>query len=176
MKVVSLKIASLIAVVVAMLVGALFATQASAKPSGESESAPLEAEESAPAGAPLLWEEDGSVAYDHATPPCSGNLGRIHASTHRPGRMNVTFTVRCDQEMSTLHVWAQLWEDRWWGWDRIGVKGKSTSYNVTGSTVHANDRCRNNYIRATSGGWGILNGTYHQGPAYTEYATNPCNL
>lgn len=160
-----------------MLVIAVFATQASAQPSSEPEPAPLEVEDSAPESAPLPWEEDDeSVARDHTTPPCSGNLGRIHASTHRPGRMNVTFTVRCNQQMSTLHVWAQLWEDRWWGWDRIGVKGKSTSDNVTKSTVHANDRCRNNYIRATSGGWGILNGTYHQGPSYTRYATNPCNL
>ena len=90
--------------------------------------------------------------------------------------MNVTFYVTCDYRMARLHVWAQLWEDRWWGWDRIGVRGSRTSNKVTHATVHANDRCRNNHIRATSGGWAMLNRVYYQGPAETRYAHNPCNL
>ena len=138
------------------------------------------------AGGAPLWDEapdggkgDQSIRRSHGSsnpPPCTATLHDIHESHHRPGRMNVGFTARCRQEISELHIWAQLWEDRIWGWDRIGIKGKLTRSNVRFATVHANDRCRNNSIKATASGHGKLNGVKYRGFGRTTYADNPCDL
>ena len=167
-------VALFVALLAGLLAGLLLAPQASAVPAGNTESVPVSV------GADSkddrsLWDGD-SAAQLRTVAPCTANLGNIHASVHAPGRMNVTFKVNCNVQLETLHIWAQLWEDRWWGWDRIGVRGSKTRHNVRKATVHANDRCRNNETRATAGGWGILNGVYHEGPSRTKYADNPCNL
>ena len=122
------------------------------------------------------WSRDSGVLMN-SRPPCrSFELDNIHASHHEPGRMNVELRLQCNFRLQTLHIWAQLWEVWIWGWDRIGVKGKTTLSNANRATVQANDKCRNNLIRATSGGWAFHNLVYYSSSGPTKYANNPCNL
>ncbi len=127
---------------------------------------------------PNVDDGSSSTLRNHTPWPCDGRLDRIHASHHRPGRMNVTFFVNCNHTMDTLHTWAQLWESRFWGWDRIGDRGSQTGDNVTHATVHANARCRNNDVRATAGGSALRLGVNYEGNGLVppRYAHNPCNL
>ncbi len=107
---------------------------------------------------------------------CDLRLDDIHASRHVPGNMNVVFTVSCPLSLPELHIEAQLWEVRWWGWDRIGIRGTESRYNASYAQTNASDRCRNNRIRATANGYGIHFGMRYEGPEQRRYANNPCNL
>lgn len=168
----------IVVVLISLFAGALLAPHAAAD-----DSSIISPPESTIAqNSPPLWgNEDVPPGYgtimSHTESPCEGQLHYIHKSSHRPGRMNVGLEATCSKAMDTLHIWAQLWEVRWWGWDRIGTKGKDTQHDVTELIVYANDKCRNNYIRATANGWGILNGNiYGEGSGFTRYANNPCGL
>lgn len=116
---------------------------------------------------------------------CGDQLHNIHASSHRPGRMNVEYRVTCKLgSAEKLHGEVQLWEDRFWGWDRIGVAGNSTKRNARKLSVYANDVCRNNHIEATASGYseervydfGLSILMRFSGPERFTYAYNPCNL
>ena len=172
---------SVIALAVALLAAALLAPQASAAPTDDTQSVPppqsvRRRTPRSPRTPSPLWGGD-SAALVRIRPPCrSFELGNIHASTHHPGSMNVTLKLKCNFRLQILHIWAQLWEKRFWGWDRIGVRGSQTVYDANRATVHANDECRNNRIRATSGGWAIHNLVYYSSSGPTKYADNPCSL
>ena len=45
-----------------------------------------------------------------------------------------------------------MWESRWWGWDRIGIKGYVSDIDSKALSVNASDKCRNNTVRVTGSG------------------------
>jgi hypothetical protein len=91
------------------------------------------------------------------TPPtlrfCHGKSDHPHKSSHVPGTINFVARTYCTDgfKASKLYVKAQLWESRWWGWDRIGSGPPGEKEETLSSEVRANhaDTCRKNWVRGT---------------------------
>ncbi|MBB1255466.1 hypothetical protein [Streptomyces alkaliterrae] len=84
---------------------------------------------------------------------CDFTAHNPHNSHHNPGRTNGEAVVDCKKNQPEIRVTAQLWEDRWWGWDRIGKKGDVTRHNKKKVKANGNDKCRNNKHRLTGNSW-----------------------
>ena len=91
--------------------------------------------------------------------------------------MNGEARATCNNAVPRMRHTAQLWETRWWGWDRIGVKGLHDKRSVRKGSAFGNDRCRKNLIRLTGDGY-VQD---HDGKKYTASTisrriNNPCRL
>jgi hypothetical protein len=72
---------------------------------------------------------------------------------------------------------AQMWESRWWGWDRIGIKGSAGDIDSKALTVNASDKCRNNSVRVTGTGSVIdVDGRTYYATTESIHVKNPCHL
>ena len=62
--------------------------------------------------------------------------------------MNAEIEAVCDSAVPFMYHTAQLWEKRWWGLDKIGVKGTFTGENRWSGSAYSNDVCKINHIRS----------------------------
>jgi hypothetical protein len=120
----------------------------------------------------------GTVAPNTTSPSgCIQQADYPHKSTHVPGTMNGTVRTVCRVYVPRISENAQMWESRWWGWDRIGIKGSAGDIDSKALTVNASDKCRNNTVRVTGSGSviDVDRRTYY---ATTEsiHVKNPCQL
>lgn len=89
------------------------------------------------------------AAADPSPSDCWGYSHRPHKSHHNPDRVNAEARTTCDNNVPRIHAHAQLWEDRWWGFDRVGNTGDTTKNNKRKVSAFANWECRNNTFRLT---------------------------
>ena len=100
-----------------------------------------------------------------------------HKSTHVQGTMNGTVRTQCRVYVPRISESAQMWESRWWGWDRIGIKGSAGDIDSKALTVNASDKCRNNNVRVTGTGSVIdVDGRTYYATTESIHVKNPCNL
>jgi hypothetical protein len=121
----------------------------------------------------------GSGATRDATSP-SGCIQRAdypHKSTHVPGTMNGVVTTTCRVYIPEISSSAQMWETRWWGWDRIGQRGTVTDRDSRVASTNASDTCKNNTVRVTGSGFVIdVDGKTYYASTESLHVKNPCNL
>jgi hypothetical protein len=100
-----------------------------------------------------------------------------HYSSTTPGRVNAKVRAQCSLTVPKMQHSAQLWETRWWGWDRIGI---GTPYSKLWSKFGralANDWCRNNTVRVTGYGYVIdRDGRSYYAATVSVSVKNPCAL
>ena len=100
-----------------------------------------------------------------------------HASTHVPGTMNGGIGTKCSRVVPQISLTAQMWETRWWGWDRIGIVGRMNAYYHNAALTYANDRCRKSTIRTTGTGYVIdIDNQHYYASTESKHVYNPCNL
>lgn len=61
-----------------------------------------------------------------------------HASSHVPGAVNAEVRTTCDSPPVWIQQSAQLWEKRWWGWNKIGSAGNNEVDNRATISTFAN--------------------------------------
>jgi len=83
-----------------------------------------------------------------------------HPSSHEVGRINAEVRQTCPIAVEKNSAEAQLWESRWWGWDRIGDGGFSDLKTRKVSSAFADAGCRDNDIRVTGFGHYEWHGTH----------------
>lgn len=100
-----------------------------------------------------------------------------HESHHVPGTINAEVRATCNNAVPYMYHTAQLWETRWWGWDRIGQKGTFSKAWRSQGSAYANDQCRNNWIRVTGSGYvDDVDGNRYYANTESNHVHNPCNL
>jgi hypothetical protein len=91
--------------------------------------------------------------------------------------MNGVIRAYCMNVVPRMTHTAQMWETRWWGWDRIGVKGSVNDYYVKAVSAEANDVCKNNTVRVTGSGYVIdVDGHHYYASVESKHVKNPCGL
>jgi len=67
-----------------------------------------------------------------------------HKSTHVPGTINGVGRVLCNTSTTSVSIRAQLWETRWYGWEKIGTPGYKSGIIGSSLLMKANgwDDCR----------------------------------
>ncbi len=93
-----------------------------------------------------------------------------HISSHQPGRINAEARTTCENSVVRMEISAQLWEKRWWGWDRIGTVGHFSAGGVNRGSAFANVPCRNNQIKMTT------SGSVHDIDGHTYTATDESQI
>ena len=100
-----------------------------------------------------------------------------HRSTHVPGTMNGLVRTSCRIYIPKISETAQMWESRWWGWDRIGIKGSVSDIDSKSASTSASDKCRNNSVRVTGSGSVVdVDGRTYYSSTESRHVTNPCGL
>ena len=81
---------------------------------------------------------------------CRGQSNLPHRSTHNPANVNGEARTYC-RAGAVPYLWAeaQLWEDRWWGWDKVGTPVARSAANRTTVSAFDATACRNNLWRTT---------------------------
>jgi hypothetical protein len=70
---------------------------------------------------------------------------------------------------------AQLWETRFWGWDRIGVPGLFSGDHTRQGSAFANDVCHDGTFRVTGSGHVVdVDGRTYFAASESAHVTNPC--
>jgi hypothetical protein len=81
---------------------------------------------------------------------CRGQSNLPHRSTHNPANVNGEARTYCRAgAVSYLWAQAQLWEKRWWGWDKVGTPVSNSTSNRTTVSAFDATACRNNDWRTT---------------------------
>lgn len=100
----------------------------------------------------IAEEPPAPVTEQAATPSgCKGSLGLPHKSKHVAGTINSSGKTHCTLgPVPRIYVSAQLWEQRWWGWDRVG--NFDSQVRTPGQKVRAFSswECRKNWFRVTT--------------------------
>ncbi|HEY5013624.1 MAG TPA: hypothetical protein VIK61_13105 [Acidimicrobiia bacterium] len=100
-----------------------------------------------------------------------------HASTHVPNTTNGVVTTRCNAYVPKIAHSAQLWETRWWGWDRIGHKGYVSVIDSKGASANGWDTCKKNTVRVTGSGSVVdVDGRTYYASTESIHVNNPCHL
>jgi hypothetical protein len=108
---------------------------------------------------------------------CVQSADYPHQSTHVRGTMAGAIRARCRSVVPELSHSAQMWETRWWGWDRIGRKGSTTKYWQRGADAFATDTCKNATVRITGSGFVVdVDGKTYYSSTESKHVTNPCGL
>ncbi len=108
---------------------------------------------------------------------CIQRAHHPHKSSHEPGRMNAEVRATCNTNVPLMSHEAQMWERRFWGWDRIGDKQPFQDDWVDEGSAYANDVCRNNNIRATGlGEIADIDGKTYYAKTESARIDNPCSL
>jgi hypothetical protein len=121
----------------------------------------------------------GTAAAPNAVSPsgCVQYADYPHKSGHQDGRMNGGVRTTCRNAVPRMSFTAQMWETRWWGWDRIGIKGSITRYGWSRAEVFGSDRCRNNTVRVTGDGFVVdVDGRTYYASTESIHVDNPCGL
>jgi hypothetical protein len=126
--------------------------------------------------APLA--EPGAVVPDATSPSgCIQRADYPHQSTHVPGTMNGQVRTTCRVYVPRISETAQMWETRWWGWDRIGIKGSVNDIDAKSASANASDKCRNNTVRVTGSGSVVdVDGRTYYATTESIHVNNPCHL
>jgi hypothetical protein len=100
-----------------------------------------------------------------------------HKSTHRPGTADGVVTTKCNRHVPEIAQTAQMWETRWWGWDRIGTKGVVSRFEVAIVSSTAWDWCKKNTVRVTGSGHVIdIDRHWYYASTVSISVKNPCGL
>lgn len=99
-------------------------------------------------------------AYNPAK--CVTTANDPHPSGHVPGKINAEIRQKCPLSVSDISAEAQLWEDRFWGWDKIGSPGFAGPKTGSQISAFAHADCRDNDIRVTGYGHYSWNGAHVQ--------------
>lgn len=139
---------------------------------------PSPPERQAPPESPYAPQSTGDVTTMATSPSgCVQRANNPHYSTHVAGRMNAEVRATCATTVPRMYHTSQLWETRWWGWDRIGVKGVFDRTWASRGSAYGNDTCRNNLIRATGDGFvDDRDGQRYYSATESNWIDNPCNL
>jgi hypothetical protein len=128
----------------------------------------------------LMVEAPTAAAAVAATVSPSGCVQRAdypHKSTHVPKTMNGVVRTMCRVLVPKISESAQMWESRWWGWDRIGIRGAISDIESRGLSVNASDKCRNNTVRVTGSGSVVdIDGRTYYATTESIHVKNPCHL
>ena len=101
--------------------------------------------------ADLLPGYRAGVTYKEPSPNlCKGNVQNPHASRHMPGTISAKVTTDCRGYVGTLSVSGQMWENRWWGFDRVGTPASSAINQAIYVQAVPWVECRTNVMRATA--------------------------
>jgi hypothetical protein len=79
-----------------------------------------------------------------------------HASSHVPGAVNAEVRTTCEFPPVWIQQHAQLWEKRWWGWNKIGQAGDNEVDNGSVLSTFANTTWCHNGMTAQVTGSGRL--------------------
>jgi hypothetical protein len=100
-----------------------------------------------------------------------------HRSTTIPTRVNGKIRAVCKLSVPKISLSAQLWETRWWGWDRIGINQSVNRSWASYALAMANDWCKKNTVRVTGNGYVIdRDGRSYYASTVSASIKNPCNL
>jgi hypothetical protein len=100
-----------------------------------------------------------------------------HASTTFPDRVNGKIRAVCRYTVPVISHSAQLWETRWWGWDRIGINQRAYREWASYGLAIANDWCKKNTVRVTGNGYVIdRDGRTYYASTVSASIKNPCGL
>src|SRR5262249_38720353 len=93
------------------------------------------------------------------------------------GDIAAELNSKCRNPVPEIYQSVQLWESRWWAWDRVGTRGTKYAYRVSAVTSWANVSCRNSSIKATANGYVIdLDGNKYTASTASPVVKNPCTL
>ena len=108
---------------------------------------------------------------------CVQYADQPHSSTTTPGRVNGKVRAVCSLTVPKMSHSAQLWETRWWGWDRIGINQPYSRLWSKFGRAMANDWCKNNTVRVTGNGYVIdRDGRSYYASTVSSSVKNPCGL
>jgi hypothetical protein len=122
---------------------------------------------------------NGTAASPSTVSPsgCVQYSDRPHGSVHFDGRMNASVRAMCRSQVPKLSHSAQMWETRWWGWDRIGIKGYVTRIYSTYAKAYGNDSCKDNSVRVTGYGYIVdVDARTYYASTVSVTIKNPCGL
>jgi hypothetical protein len=120
----------------------------------------------------------GTVAPNTTSPSgCIQRADYPHKSKHVPGTADGVVTTTCTQYVPEMAFTAQMWETRWWGWDRIGHKASVARFSVQKLSISAWDYCKKNTVRTTGSGYVIdLDHRTYYASTESIHVKNPCGL
>ena len=122
----------------------------------------------------------GVVAYAAVSPSgCVQTADHPHNSGHEDGRANGAVRAVCRKYSRVPNFWltAQMWETRWWGWDRIGVRGTVSRSFVSSVATFGNDWCKKNTVRVTGNGYVLdVDARKYYASTVSVSIKNPCGL
>ena len=110
---------------------------------------------------------------------CAQHAHYPHRSSHRKPAwiVNSEIESECDSPVPVMYHTAQLWEQRFWGWDRIGNRGVFRGSAVDEGSAYANDECKKNVVETIGEGYVIdVDGQEYQARTKSIQKYNPCNL
>jgi hypothetical protein len=122
---------------------------------------------------------EAGAATPNTTSPsgCVQRADYPHKSTHVPGTMNGVVRTTCLVYVHRISESAQMWETRWWGWDRIGIRGSVSDIDAKAASANASDKCRNNTVRVTGSGSVVdVDGRTYYATTESIHVNNPCGL
>jgi len=144
-------------------------------------------EPQSPLGFPLLPSTNGlslpgsydstGIAKTYSPAGCYGQIDYVHESSTYPGTVNVHGRAACNYAVPRLKLRIQLWEFRWWGWDRTGQPATPEDAYVAKLDGNASDTCHKGNYRGTLVG----RSTEQDGNTYatsleSPHVNNPCRL
>lgn len=95
-------------------------------------------------------EESAAGCLETPSPAdCWGQSDYPHHSSHVIPTINGVAWTKCRYNVDALSVEAQLWERRWWGWDRVGTAGSEANSNRSSIKANSAWTCQNNSFRTT---------------------------
>ncbi len=109
---------------------------------------------------------------------CRVKANTPHLSHHQRDRVNGEIRVECKHNQPHIKVTAQLWETRWWGWDRIGALGETTKKNKRKVSAFSNSGCNDGMTLRVTGDGTVTkaNGDKLTGGAESKHVTiEDCN-
>jgi hypothetical protein len=122
--------------------------------------------------------EPGAASPSILSPSgCIQRADYPHRSTHKPGTADGVVTTRCNWHVPEITHTAQMWETRWWGWDRIGTKGVVARFEVASASATAWDWCKKNTVRVSGSGHVIdVDRRWYYASTMSMTVKNPCGL
>jgi hypothetical protein len=117
-----------------------------------------------------------STGAAHGPSQCVQQANNPHRSDHY-GWMSAEVTANCRAKVIHMYHTAQLWENRWWGGEKIGVRDTFDKTNVKSGAANAHEVCiANDPIWVTGEGY-VVDTDGHTYDAATEsnHITNPCS-
>lgn len=108
---------------------------------------------------------------------CFQRADNPHLSKHSHDILGKVWTKCPLGPVPSIHQTVQLWEMRWWGWDRVGTKAQHYDYSVEYAAAFAHASCRQSLIRSTGSGTVVdVDGHTYYAATESKHIDNPCGL